>query len=128
MPVRRSFLVESIRSYSRIDEKKRTKLFRVFTDYFILSCLETFNDIIGLDMLKSLNALIDLEKSKIIYDGDKEAILNEVFKDVDHFTAHTTDVPNNIRKNFEHMMRRNIGAFADPDGAFPYNTNVVAAI
>lgn len=48
MPGSRSFVVKSIHSYNRIEEKIRPELFGVLPHFFIFSGLETFDGIIGL--------------------------------------------------------------------------------
>lgn len=122
------FLVKSIHGENRIERKCKFKLFGVITDFFILPGLETFDGIIGLDLLNRLNAIIDLKRAKIIHDNGEEDILYNACRDVNHLALNTDDVPANVKTNFDHMITQNEGAFADPDEALPYNTNVVATI
>lgn len=126
--VNRPFLVKSIHNTNRIKEKVRTNIFGIFTDFFVLPSLETFDGIIGLDILKTLNASIDLGKSKIFYANNVEPLYYDSCKDVNYLELNSLAVPLGIRGKFNDMIQRNIKAFADPDEALAYNTNVIANI
>lgn len=56
-------------------------------------------------MLQGLNTLIHLEKLKTIHNNGEEAILYEVRRDSNHLALNTTDVPDKVKQNAEHVMR-----------------------
>lgn len=96
--------------------------------FFILPTLTTFDAIVGLDLLKQINANIDLNKGVILHNSGSELIEFFECKDVNFIEIDKIDVPFAVKADFQKMLKKRMKVFADPKEALPYNTNIVATI
>lgn len=103
-------------------------LFGRNTTFFILNSLSTFDGIIGLDFLKQVSASINLKDGKIYHNSGSEKIEFFECKDVNFIEIDKIKVPAAVKAEFQKMMRNRMKAFADPNEALPFNTNIVATI
>lgn len=94
----------------------------------MLESLKDFDGIVSLDLLKQVNAQIDITNNKIEYDQGMEKIKFTNYQQVNHFQIHDADVPAAIRSTFNRMIDRMINTFADVNESFRYNINTVATI
>ena len=93
-----------------------------------MNSLTTFHAIVGLDFLKEIGAKIDLDKGCIFYDKISEKLKFSNCADVNHIHLTDKNIPNSIKEKFSQVIEKNSQAFADPNEALPYNTNIVATI
>lgn len=128
LPVEKRFLVHSIHGKDSVKEKCYINLFGVNTPFFILNSLSTFDGIIGLDLLKRVNAKIDLKAGQLSYNTGVEKLNFFECKDVNFIEVDKIEVPFSIRTEFQGIIKKRIKVFADPNEALPYNTNIVATI
>jgi len=61
--VENPFSVRSIHGHTKIEHKCLISLFIVRSQFFILKVLKDFDGIVGLDLLKQVNARLDLTKN-----------------------------------------------------------------
>lgn len=128
MPVATPFSVHSVNGQTPIKQKCYVNLFGTNSTFFILQTLTTFDGIVGLDLLKKINANIDLKKGIILYNSGSEIIEFFECKDVNFIDVEKIDVPFAVKADFQKMLKKRMKVFADPKEALPYNTNIVATI
>lgn len=128
VPVETKFVVQSIHGSNNISKKCALPMFGQTATFFILDNLSTFDGIIGLDLLKQVNAAISLKENKLLIQGGSETIHYQECSNVNHTKVIDLDVPFAVRTEFLQMLKRNDKAFADPNESLPYNTSVVAKI
>lgn len=128
MPVDKPFQVKSLHGHTRIERKCQIQLFKTKTYFFILENLSDFHGIIGLDLLKKINANVDFEKNCITYDRGSEPIKFTKCQNVNFIKIDDGDVPEVIKDDFNKMINKRTGSFADVNESLPYNINTVATI
>lgn len=74
------FEVTSIHGHTKIKQKCLIHLFNVKSYFFLLNNLNGYDGIVGLDVLKRVNAKIDLTKNIIEHDHGTEQILLKMQK------------------------------------------------
>lgn len=96
--------------------------------FYLLHNLNTFDGIIGYDFLKEIDASIDIEKGFLFYRGGKVKLKHLSCNQSNLITTEDHSVPLKVRSQFHNMISRHTNAFADPNVALPFNTNVKAKI
>jgi len=128
VPVETPFKVKSMHGSTNIQQKCLIYLFQVKSYFFLINTLKDFDGIIGLDLLKKVNATIDFTKNIIKTNYGSEQILFTTSPDVNCIQIDDNDVPVAVRESFNDMIKQNLKAFADPNEALPYNINTIATI
>jgi len=100
VPVDKPFQVKSLHGHTRIERKCQIQLFKTKTYFFILENLSDFHGIIGLDLLKKINANVDFEKNFITYDRGSEPIKFTKCQNVNFIKIDDGDVPEVIKDDF----------------------------
>jgi len=111
-----------------LKRKCQIQLFKTKTYFFILENLGDFHGIIGLNLLKKINSNVDFEKNCITYDRGSEPIKFTKCQNVNFIKKEDVDVPKVIKDDFNKMINKIIGSFADVNESLPYNINTVATI
>ena len=93
--------------------------------FFVLPDLNTFDAIIGLDFLNEINAQIDLQNNILRFDGGQENLKYLKCKEVNSY-AHSPNT--SIEEKLNLLLQKHKAAFADPNEALPYNSDVQATI
>ena len=75
-------MVHSIHSHTVVKQKCRVNILGSTSDFFILPHLQTFDAIIGLYLLNSINARIDLKSKVIQHDKGHEQLKYSICEDV----------------------------------------------
>lgn len=122
------FIVKSIHGRNTISKKCIMNLFGINSVFFILDNLSTFDGIIGLDMLKQIEAKIDLTKENIYHSKGTEKLLFYNSKNVNHIKIEEGNISKKVEQSFNEIINKNLKVFADPNEALPYNTNIVGTI
>lgn len=122
------FEVTSIHGHTKIEQKCLIHLFNVKSYFFLLNNLNGYDGIVGLDVLKRVNAKIDLTKNIIEHDHGKEQILYSKCRNVNFINIDDVGVPNAVNEDFKKMIKNRSQAFADPNESLPFNINTVATI
>ena len=123
--VNNTFKVNSIHGSNIIESKCFLNIFGGHHCFFILPQLETFDGIIGLDLLLAVNAVINLKEAYIATTAGREYLKYFECKDVNII------IPDNLQDNQESLLQvltQNEAVFADPEESLPFNTNVIASI
>lgn len=128
VPVSSPFTVKSIHGSNAVRFKCILFMFGVESDFFILPNIGTFDGIIGLDLLKQVNGIIDLRSEKIITDFGEEELEFHMCSNVNYSSIDKSFVPDSVANQLNSVFNRWQGVFADPEERLPYNTNVVATI
>ena len=128
VPVSSPFTVKSIHGSNAVRFKCILFMFGVESDFFILPNIGTFDGIIGLDLLKQVNGIIDLRNEKIITDFGEEELEFHMCSNVNYSSIDKSFVPDSVANKLNSVFNRWQGVFADPQERLPYNTNVVATI
>jgi len=122
------FEVTSIHGHTKIKQKCLIHLFNVKSYFFLLNNLNGYDGIVGLDVLKRVNAKIDLTKNIIEHDHGTEQIFYSKCRNVNFININDVDVPNAVNEDFKKMIKNRSKAFADPNESLPFNINTVATI
>lgn len=128
LPVENKFHVNSIHGKNLITHKCILSIFGVETQFFLLPQLETFEAIIGFDLMLRVGAVIDLKRKVISTQDTSEPIKFYKCRNINFIKLDDSEVPASARKIFNEVLNRNKGVFADINEALPFNTNVVATI
>ena len=121
-------MVHSIHSHTVVKQKCRVNILGSTSDFFILPHLQTFDAIIGLYLLNSINARIDLKSKVIQHDKGHEELKYSICEDVNFLNIEDILVPSNVRVHFNNVIKQCIKVFADPNESLPFNTNIIATI
>jgi len=127
-PVESQFVIQSIHGSNSITKKCLLPMFGQKATFFILDNLSTFDGIIGLDLLKQVDAAISLKKGTLVAGGVQEKIHYHNCRDVNHSKILDIEVPIAVKPQFLQMLKDCANAFADPNESLPFNTAVVATI
>lgn len=73
-PANHAFTVKSIHGTTEIDKCCTINIFNKNTKFFILPSLDTFDGIIGFDLLTGVNGKIDCKNGLLSYDGGQEKL------------------------------------------------------
>lgn len=123
------FNVNSINGTNSIKEKCKMVLFGHITNFYILPSLKNFDGIIGFEFLTEVGVRINPKENTLSYRKSKcELMLSRKNEQINFVKIDTDKIPEIVRNDFNKMIFRNCEAFADPDRALPFNTNVVASI
>jgi len=126
--VEKPFQVKSIHGGTKIDKKCIINIFNVESPFFILSTLDDFDAIIGLDLLMEIDANISLTNNEIKFNGGTEPLQYRKCFNVNFIKVDDSDVPPAMKESFCKMIKLRSKAFADPNESLPYNINTVATI
>lgn len=102
--------------------------FNTNTTFFLLPNLTTFDGIIGLDLLKQTDVVLDLKNKYLITNNGSEIIKFLKCSDVNFTNVDDIIVPQDIKEKFQLMLENRTGVFAEPIDGLPYNTNTIATI
>jgi len=103
-------------------------VFNVKTPFFILNNLRDFDGIIGVDLIKQVNAKLDFTGNVLNTRIGNEKIRFTKAENVNFINIDDEDVPLAIKATFDKMIVKNHKAFDDPDEALPFNINTIATI
>lgn len=120
--------MKSLHGFNTIKQKCFLNLFDTNACFFILPNLETFDGIIGLDLLTETNSRLDFKNTKLETITGSEQIQFLKCRNVNFVSIEMFNVPQAISEEFRRMINRRIGVFAEPNEALPFNTNIVATI
>lgn len=123
-PINYPFQLRSINGVNKISEKCKVNILGSTATFFILPQLDTFDGIIGYDLLKDIEANINTKVGLIFHKNGKEKLNFFQCQEVNMAQTKTLDEPCSIKI----LKQRNSNAFANPNRALPYNTNVIATI
>jgi len=126
--INKNFIAESIHGKSVISEKCTLNLFNQNAVFYLLPDLKSYDGIIGFELLKRVNANIDLKLDRLNFDGGFLKIFYSKCREIHFLKVIHDDIPHEIRETFLHAIETRAKVFADPNEKLPYNTNVVAAI
>jgi len=87
-----------------------------------------YDGLVGLDVLKRVNAKIDITKNIIEHDHGTEQIFYSKCRNVNIINIDDVDIPKAVTENFKKMIKNRLKAFADPNKSFTFNINTVATI
>lgn len=113
------FLVKSIHGTNRVTRKCTINIFDTNSEFFLLPTLETFDGIIGYDLLREINANLDLNKLILKYKTGSENLQHLHCKDVNNIV---------LTPLIEELKIKHAAVFSNPEESLPYNTNIVATI
>lgn len=128
VPVNCQFNVKSIHGKNRITHKAELSLFGHVSPFFILPELKTFDGIVGFDILRNANAIVNLKEDTLTTDYGTEQIYFYKCSDVNSLSSTKEKIPEIVSSQFDDLMSRHKHVFADPNKCLPFNTNVVATI
>lgn len=123
------FDVHSIHGETRITAKCQISIMGRTSDFYVLSEINDMDGIIGYRFLKEINAMIDVTGSKLYSIGGIQEVFPSnstqinLLQDLDY-----NSIPEEGVDGFKKIVTENQKAFADPNEALPYNTNIVATI
>jgi len=120
------FTVKSIHGFTKINKKCLVSVFNVKMPFSILNDLKDFNGIIGLDLLKQVNAKLGFTGNVLQTNKGTEKIQFTKAENVNFIRIDDEDGPPAIKITFDKMIVKNQKAFADPDEALPFNINTLA--
>ena len=126
--IEKPFMVHSIHSHTVVKQKCKINLFETTSDFYILPHLQTFDAIIGLDLLNAINAKIDLKNNCIQHDTGQEKLNFATCENVNFMNIEDISVFSNVKESFNNVIKKHIKVFADPNESLPFNTNIVATI
>lgn len=127
VPVETKFCVSTIHGSNPIESKVFFSMFGFETPFFLLPQLGSFDGIVGLDLMKAANGVIDFGLEKLITDHGSENIYFRKCADV-NFTTTRLEIPESVKNKFQKLMDNYDKVFADPVESLPYNTNIIATI
>jgi len=122
------FTVNSIHGSSKIQQKCSMVIFGKVATFFILDTLDTFDAIIGFDLLTQAGVTIDLMGNSINYGNTSEILKHYPCDNVNFTRIDDIVVPNSVKGDFKNMLKKRIGAFSTSNEALPFNTSIVATI
>ena len=126
--IKNPFMVHSIHNHTIVKQKCKMHLFGRTADFFILPNLQTFDAIIGLDLLNAISAKLDFRTKCIQYDMGQERFKFSTCETVNFINMEDIDVPENIKISFTNIIKKYAKVFADPNENLPFNTNILATI
>ena len=103
-PVETKFVVQSIHGSNNVTQKFTLPIFGQTATFFILNNLSTFDGIIGLDLLKHVDAAISLKESKLLIEGSSETIHYHSCLNVNHTKVIDIEVASVVKPAFLHMV------------------------
>lgn len=112
MPVNKPFHVKSIHGYNTINKKCVMHLFNTNTTFFLLPNLTTFDGIIGLDLLKQTDVVLDLKNKYLITNNGSEIIKFLKCSDVNFTNVDDIIVPQDIKEKFQLMLENRTGVYS----------------
>lgn len=128
-PVEKRFLISSIHGSSVVTHKCSLSIFGVKACFFILPQLETFEGIVGLDLLKQVDGHLHLKEGVLSTEAGDEKLHFLSCDDVNFAMAKKIDhVPAAVKNKFNEIVNNLKEVFADPNEQLPFNTSVVATI
>lgn len=122
------FKVKSINGSTLIREKCEINILNHTTTFYILPCLNSFDGILGYDLLKEIEALIDTKNGILFHKNGKEQINHFSCKQVNTIEIDSKYVPVDLQSKFKNVIENNAISFGHLDRAFPANTQVEATI
>lgn len=122
------FTLKSLNGINFINRKCLINVLNHTSTFYLLNNLKTFDGIIGYDFLKEIGAKIDIDAGYLHYQNSYVKLQYLCCNQVNLITINEDSVPDNIRSEFHQLINNNTNAFAHPDRALPYNTNVEATI
>lgn len=128
VPVETKFNVNSIHGSNQISSKCYLSIFGVESQFFLLPQLATFDGIIGLDLLTTVNAVINLRSSQLSTDAGVETMEFVSCANVNFAHVNKPNIPPSVEDKFDKIIEKRRSVFSNPDESLPYNTNVVATI
>lgn len=128
VPLEHPFSVNSVNGSNLIKDKCKVVVFGHVTTFYLLPALSTFDGILGYKFLKEIECIIDTKNDIIKYRKGSIIFREQHSQDINLLTLDLQTVPEQVRKEFEHMLTINVNAFADPDRSLPYNTSVEAKL
>lgn len=120
--------MKSIHGFNTVEKKCMMHIFDTNATFFLLPDLTTFDGIIGLDLLKQTDAVLDLKNKHILTTSGSEIIQFFKCSDVNFTNVEDIKVPQDIKGKFKLMLENRMGVFVEPNEALPYNTNIIATI
>lgn len=124
VPAAKSFNVSSIHGSNIVTSKCYLSMFGVETQFFVLPQLSRFDGIIGLDLLKRVGAVVDLNREIIITNSGSEKLFFENCADVNFSCASST--PITMKDKLTATIKMYKSVFGEVDESLPFNTNVIA--
>jgi len=118
--VNNPFFVKSIHGYNTVNKKCILNLFNTTTTFFLLPNLTTFDGVIGLDLLKKTDVVLDLKYRKLITKSNSEAIKILKCQNVNFTKVDDIEVPHEIVEKFQSMLENRTDVFAEPNEALIY--------
>lgn len=128
IPVQRQFQVTSIHGKNTVTHKCKLSIFGVQSSFYLLPEMSSFDGIIGFDTLHSVDARIMCGSGELITGVSHEKLSFSPCPTVNSLAIRAEDVPDCVKESFHQMLEKNIGAFADPNEALPFNTNIIGTI
>lgn len=122
------FTVNSIHGSSKIKQKCSMKIFGKVAPFFILDTLDTFDAIIGFDLLTQAGVTLNLLGNNITYGNKSEMLKHHLCDNVNFTRVDDIIVPDIVRGEFKKMILKRIKAFSTSNEALPFNTSVIATI
>lgn len=128
VPVDLPFAVSSIHGSTRVTKKCPINIFGKTFSFFVLDCFNSFDGIIGFDLLTQSGAILDIEAGVIRFKNSSEPLFYQSCDNVNFTNVNDIQVPEAIKSEFRKMMIKRSKAFADSCELLPFNTAVVATI
>lgn len=126
VPADRPFKVSSIHGSNTINSMFAATMFGNETQFYMLPHLCRFDGIIGFDLLKQVDAFIDLKRDELITVAGREKLLYEKCSNVNFSCC--SPVSDSIKDKLTSLISKYKSVFGDPDESLPFNTSVVARI
>jgi len=100
------FSVKSIHGHTQITKKCLISIFQVKSHFFLLNALKGFDGIIGLDLLKQVNAKLDFTKNMLQAGNATEKLQFTKSENVNFIKIDDESVPHAIKSVFDEMIKK----------------------
>jgi len=100
------FSVKSIHGHTQITKKCLISIFQVESHFFLLNALKGFDGIIGLDLLKQVNAKLDFTKNMLQAGNATEKLQFTKSENVNFIKIDDESVPHAIKSVFDEMIKK----------------------
>jgi len=122
------FTVSSVHGSSTIKEKCFMHIFGLKAQFFLLDTINTFDAIIGFNLLTQAGAALDLPNSVIRYGNISEQLKYQECDKVNFTNIDDLIVPNSVKVAFKKIILKRKQVFSHSNEALPFNTSIIATI